>query len=79
VALRPEHFTRVPDTGGAPTLAGRIGDVAFHGGSYRYVVETETAGRVIVQEQRRHGSDGPVVGAPVTLGFSLERAAFLDG
>jgi len=79
VALRPEHFTRVSEASGAPALAGRIADVAFHGGSYRYVVETEKAGRVIVQEQRRHGGDGPVSGAPVTLGFSLERAAFLDG
>ncbi len=80
MALRPEHFTRVAaETGGAPTLSGWIGDIAFHGGSYRYVVETEKAGRVIVQEQRRHGSDGPVVGAPVTLKFSLERAAFLEG
>jgi putative spermidine/putrescine transport system ATP-binding protein len=79
MALRPEHVGRLDSAEAGESLAGAVTDVAFHGGSYRYVVETESAGRVIVQEQRRQGHRVPVVGETVRLGFGIDRAVFLEG
>jgi putative spermidine/putrescine transport system ATP-binding protein len=78
MALRPEHVERLGGGEASGALSGVVADVAFHGGSYRCVVDTEGAGRMIVQEQRRQGHRPPAVGETVRLGFSIDKAVFLE-
>ena len=79
VALRPEHFERAGTAAVSPLIACLITDVAFHGGSFRYVAETGNLGRLVVQEQRRQGQAPLQVGDRTNLTFGIEKAVFLKG
>jgi putative spermidine/putrescine transport system ATP-binding protein len=78
VALRPEHFERAADRPNGPAIDCVITDVAFHGGSFRYVAEGEGYGRLVVQEQRRQDREPFQVGQRASLSFGIEQAVFLN-
>jgi putative spermidine/putrescine transport system ATP-binding protein len=78
VALRPEHFERATERPGGPAIACVITDVAFHGGSFRYVAEAEGYGRLVVQEQRRPDRAPLRLGERASLSFGIEQAVFLN-
>lgn len=78
VALRPEHFARATAAGGQ-AISCTILDVAFHGGSFRYVAESPEFGRLIFQEQRGQGHEPLAPGQATALGFSMDKAVFLNG
>ena len=79
VALRPEHFERAAERPGGPVIDCTITDVAFHGGSFRYVAEAEGYGRLVVQEQRRQDREPYRLGQRASLSFGIEQAVFLNG
>lgn len=79
VALRPEHFERAAERPNGPCIDCIITDVAFHGGSFRYVAEADGYGRLVVQEQRRPDREPFQVGQRTSLSFGIEQAVFLNG
>jgi len=78
LALRPDYVERADPGTGGPRLACSVLDVAFHGGSFRYLTEVAGLGPVIVREQRREGLPPLRPGDRAELSFDLERAVFLN-
>lgn len=72
VALRPEHFERASERPSGPAISCVVTDVAFHGGSFRYVAEAEGYGRLVVQEQRRPDRAPLRLGERASLSFGIE-------
>jgi len=75
IALRPEHFSRAGGAGA--TISCTVVDVAFHGGTFRYVAESSEFGRLIIQEQRVQGHRPLALGETAELGLSIDKAVFL--
>ena len=76
-AIRPEHLQRSVPGSTLVEIGCTILDVAFGGGSHRYVAEADGLGPIIVREQRRPGVDVLAIGQRATFGFDTRHAAFL--
>lgn len=79
LALRPDYVERAGAGAGGPRIACTVIDVAFHGGSFRYLADAVGLGPMIMREQRREGLAPLRPGERLDLTFGVERAVFLNG
>jgi putative spermidine/putrescine transport system ATP-binding protein len=79
IALRPEHFSRATGGAAGTSISCTVVDVAFHGGTFRYVAESPEFGRLVIQEQRVQGHQPLALGETADLGFGIDKAVFLNG